>query len=376
MLSARVPRIAAVLLLAAGGRAAASPAQGPLGVRTPGSLRDLFLDVVQWDARAVPALRLDVGWAMANDWSTPTTLTRDGQLVQVRLDEQADSLAAGLRIPWGVVLGSPAGSFLRRLATALEMRGTVHWGGWSDAVIDAWHRVPSYNDFARPAFPRNEVHLALHPLLGTGPVQIDQATFAFGDVVLRNQLLLWEGGEPLREGSGARAGVSLRLDVKIPTGSLSRMGGSGGWDVGLGLLGTWQATPWLAGHAIVTGSLWSAMPGGLPLQPRTWQGSTGLSLVVLLGDWSIVLEDRWSTAPFQAGWAFVEMNPEWNPQSSAYAAVALSQNQITGGVRYGPLTFWLQEDFSPGSVPGLGPTWFHDSNAPDVAIGLTLTLEP
>jgi len=56
--------------------------------------------------------------------------------------------------------------------------------------------------------------------------------------------------------------------------------------------------------------------------------------------------------------------------------VALSQNQITGGVRYGPVTFWFQEDFTLGRIPGLGRTWFHDSNAPDVAFGLTLTLEP
>jgi hypothetical protein len=332
--------------------------------------------MVHWDARAVPALRLDAGWAMANDWSTPTTLARDGRQVEVRLDEQSDSLTAAVRIPWGVVLDSPEGSFLRRLATALEVRATLHWGGWSDGVIDAWHSLFSYNDFARPAFPRNEVHLALHPAFLRTPVRIDQATFAFGDVVLRNQLLLWQGGEPLGEGAEARAGVSLRLDLKIPAGSLSRMGGSGGWDVGLGVLGTWQATSWLVGHAIASGSVWSSMPGGSPLQPRTWQAAAGISLVALLGEWSIVLEDRWSTAPFQAGWSYVEVNPEWNLQSSASNAVTLSQNQITGGVRWGPLTLWFAEDFTLGHVPGLGPRWFYDSNAPDVAMGLTLTLQP
>ena len=95
-----------------------------------------------------------------------------------------------------------------------------------------------------------------------------------------------------------------------------------------------------------------------------------------LGDFSIVLEDRWSSAPFQYGWGFVEVNPEWNLQSSATTAVTLSQNQITGGVRWGPLTFWFMEDFTVGHVPGLGPTWFYDSNAPDVAMGLTFTLRP
>jgi hypothetical protein len=370
-------RLAIALLLASPGAALAGPSpgpsQGPLGVRTPGTLRDLFLDVVQWDARAVTALRLDVGWAMANDWSTPTTLTRDGQLVQVQLDEQADSVTAAFRLPWGVVLGAPEGSFARRLATAIELRATWHWGGWSDAPIEAWHRLLSFNDFARPAFPRDQVHVTLHRPGTTAPVDLQGTTFAFGDIVLRNQMLLWEGGEPLRDGPGARAGVSLRLDVKAPTGSLSRMGGSGGWDVGLGVEGTWQATSWLVGHAILAGSFWSGMPGGLPLQPRAFHGLAGLSLVALLGEWSFVLEDRLSSAAFQGGWTFVEVDPAWNLQTSASNAVSLAQNQITGGVRWGPLTFWFAEDFTPGHVPDLGPTWFYDSNAPDVALGVTLT---
>jgi hypothetical protein len=364
------------LLVAAPAAALAEPAQGPLGMRTPGTLRDLFLDVVQWDARAVPALRIDLSWAAANDWSTPTTLTRDGALVQVRLDEQADSITAALRVPWGVVLGAPEGAFARRLSSALELRGTVHWGGWTDGFIEAWHRAFSYNDFARPAFPRDQIHLVLRDPAGVTAADVQGTTFAFGDVVLRNQLLLWEGGVPLRDGAAARAGVSLRLDVKAPTGSLARMGGSGGWDLGLGVEGTWQATSWLVGHAILAGSYWSPLASPLPLQPRPWHGTAGLSLVAMVGDWSFVLEDRVCTAAFQAGWTFVEVDPAWNLQSSASNAVTLSQNQITGAVRWGPLAFWFAEDFNLGHVPGLGPTWFYDSNAPDVALGLSLTLRP
>ncbi len=380
-LSTRLRTLVALALaaapLAVAGADVPPDLQDPLGVRVPGTLRDLFLDVVAWDAREIPAPRLDVGWVAANDWSTPTTLARGGQSFQVRLDEQADSLAVALRVPWGVVLGTPPGGFLRRLATAVELRATVHWGGWMDAPIEAWHRAFSYDAFARPAFPRNEVHLALHDDPGTGPVAIDGATFAFGDVVLRNQLLLWQGGEPLLPGPEARAGVSLRLDLKIPTGSLSRMGGSGGWDVGVALLGTWQAADWIVGHAIASGSFLSPMAGGAALQPRTWQASVGLSLVLLPGGpWAILLEDRWTTSAFQWGWGFVEVNPEWNAQSSAWTAVSMPQNQISAGVRLGPVTAWFTEDFTPGSAPGLGPGWFYDTNAPDLAIGLTLTLRP
>ena len=281
-------------------------------------------------------------------------------------------------MPWGVVLGSPDGSFLHRLATALEIRGTLHWGGWSDGVIDAWHQVFAYNDFARPAFPSNEIHLALHPPFRSTPVQIDQATFAFGDVVLRNQLLLWQGGDPLRDGPDARAGVSLRLDLKIPTGSLPRMGGSGGWDVGLGLLGTWQATSWLVGHAIVSGSLLVAHARGsaaaaarLAGQRRALARGPAGRLVDRPGGPLV------RAPPFQYGWGFVEVNPEWNLQSSATTAVTLSAEPDHRRGALGAAHLLV-----PGGLhrrdtcPGLGPSWFYDSNAPDVAMGLTLTLQP
>src|SRR5574342_948494 len=132
----RIRQPLTALLAAAPVAAAPLLAQGPLEVRTPGSLRDLFLDVVPWDARAVTAPRLQVSWVVANDWSTPTTLARNGVAVQVRLDEQADSISAAIRLPWGVVLGSAPGGFARRLASARELRGTWHWGGWSDALAD------------------------------------------------------------------------------------------------------------------------------------------------------------------------------------------------------------------------------------------------
>ena len=44
-----------------------------------------------------------------------------------------------------------------------------------------------------------------------------------------------------------------------------------------------------------------------------------------------------------------------------------------GGVRWGPVAFWLTEHFCPGQLPGLR-RWFYDTNAPDVAMGLSVTL--
>ena len=364
---------AAAVLLAAGPAAAAPAAQGPLEVRTPGSLRDLFLDLVLWDARAVTAPRLQVSWAMANDWSAPTLLQRKLEAVALQLDEQADSLSAQVRIPWGPVAGAAAGSFLHRLATAVEVRGTVHWGGWTDGIIEWWHAGLNYNRFDRDQFPRNQVHLDLRNAGTDGPVRLDGTTFAFGDVVVRNQLLLWEGAEPLTEGPAARAGVSLRLDVKIPTGSLARMGGSGGWDVGMGLEGSWQATPWLVGHAMVGLSAWTGSLGGLAMSPRRWHTSVELSLVFLLGEVALFLEDRWATAVFEGGWEWFDVGQGWVLQSTAYTAALRPQNQITVGVRWGPLSFWVMEDFTLGYMPKQGAQWFYDTNAPDLALGLTFS---
>jgi hypothetical protein len=371
--SAAPAALAAALALAAPAASWGGAAQGPLEQRTPGTLRDLFLEMVPWDARELPG-RLRVGWAVANDWSTPTTIANGARTATLQLDEQADSLEVSLRLPW--IAAAPGGpAWLRRVASALDARVTWHWGGWSDGGIQAWHDGWAFYGFARSAYPRDHVHVLLGAP-GAPPVaDLRSTTFAFGDLVLRNQVLLWEGGEPLAPGPSARAGISARLDVKLPTGAPARMGGSGGWDVGLGLYGTWQAAPWLVGHLGGSISAWSPLPAASTLQPAPVHGALDLSLVFLPGgDWSIVLEDR-LTSPFAVGWSFVDAGPVGELQTSATYAATRVQNQVTLGVRWGPVSFWITEDYFLGWNPGAGPnSWFYNSNAPDLALGLTLTL--
>ncbi len=367
---------AVALALAASGALGSAP-QGPLELRTPGTLRDLFLDVVLWDAREVTSPRLELRWAVANDWSTPTLLGRGDRTVAVRLDEQADSLAVSVRLPWGALAGAAEGSWSRRLATALELRATAHWGGWTDGPIEAWHSLGNYGDFARNLYPRGEVHVALREPGGTTLVAISSPVVSADDVVIRNQILLWQGGAPLVEGPPARAGVSLRLDVEVPVGRLAQLGGSGGWDAGMGIEGTWQATPWLVGHALAAASLWSGLPAGFPLQPRRWHGSLDASLVFLVGDWALFLEDRFATAAFAPGWTVLDAGPGGTVQTSAAYAVLRPQNQVSLGIRHGGFALWFMEDFTLGQNPGNGAgDWFYDTNAPDVAVGITLTVPP
>src|SRR5205823_4764337 len=103
-----------------------------------------------------------------------------------------------------------------------------HWGGYTDRAIEAWHGLVGAFNFERSRFPRNQIHLALGDEGGTA-FRIDGTTPTVGDVVLRNQASLFEGGDPLSAGEVHRYGLAARLDLKLPTGPLSRAGGPGGF---------------------------------------------------------------------------------------------------------------------------------------------------
>src|SRR5205823_1816974 len=108
LLCARVHHLVAILLAAG----------GPLGLRTQGPLRELFLDVTGADARPIERPELDVRWSLANTWNEPMTLQRGAQLAEQFLDEEADALTLRLRAPW------PRFPFVW---TALEWKLTEHW---------------------------------------------------------------------------------------------------------------------------------------------------------------------------------------------------------------------------------------------------------
>ena len=363
--------LAALLWLSAA--SPGTPSSAPLGVRTQGTLRELFLDMTLADARAADAAELELRWSMANDWSVPTLLTRGGRQVELQTDDQADALAVSLRLPWGKLLaGAGEPPWAARLWTAVDARLTLHWGGWSDRPIDAWHGL-AFTSFGREGSPADAVGLFLGDPGQAPRVDLRSSCLALGDVAVRTQLLLAEGGESFG-GRGTRWGVSARLDVKIPTGRLDRLGGSGGFDAGLGLLGTVEVLPWLTGHAMMALSAWSGLPDDLPLQPHRWHGTFEISLAATAGRWVFVLEDRLLTPAFEAGWHVAEPQGSNGLQASAAFATLRPHNQVTIGVRHGAFTFWASEDFTPGPNFSTGAAWFYDSNAPDVTLGLAWRL--
>jgi len=353
----------AVALLCAAGDA---PSRAPLGTRTQGPLRELFLDVTGADARRSESSELELRYSVANSWNEPMSVARGPSISSQEMDEQADSLTVRYRSPWSRWLGAKFAAF----ATTVEGRFTLHWGGYSDRGIEAWHALVGAFNYERSKFPRNEVHLALGDEGGTA-FRIDGPTATVGDVVLRNQASLFEGGEPLSATEAHRYGVAARLDLKLPTGPLSRAGGSGGFDAGLALLGTAELTSWLTAHALFSTSRFSDFACNCALQPREWQMGFEASLAASLGATTFLVEDRVVSPLLDSGWSRIAWRGNDGILASGLYAGFRAHNQITFAVRRGRFNFWLSEDGTPGSNPPSTLPFLYMSNAPDVVLGLS-----
>jgi hypothetical protein len=334
-----------LLLIAAG---------GPLGLRTQGPLRELFLDVTGADARPIERPEFDVRWSVANTWNEGMTLRRGNQWATQSLDEQADSLALRVRAPW---------PRFPMVWTAFEWKLTEHWGGWSDAPIESWHSLIGSFNYQRSMFARNRVHLVYADSAATA-FNLQSGTLAPGDLTTRTQVALLEGPVAL----------AARFDFKLPVGSLSAAGGSGGLDVGAAVVATWPAAPWATLHGLVAVSRFSGLSAGTALQPKPWHFTGEISLELDLLGSTFLLEDRILSPLLQPGWVRASTaEDEDELLSSGLYADFRSHNQISFGFRRGRFSFWLSEDFTPGSNPKSVLTWMWVSNAPDIVLGFAFT---
>lgn len=356
----------AALLLAA--PLAARPiSDAPLGVGTPGPIRALFLDMPLADAGRADRPAVDVRWVAGNSWSEASVLSRGDQRVVVQTDGQTDALQATVSAPWSRWVAAP---WAQDLATAVEVRTLLHWGGWSDRPIEAWHHFAAYYNFDRELFPRNRLNYTIRDVYGRTLADRRSATLGLGDVAVRTQWTALQGGVVA---GGARYALAVRLDLKLPTGSLGAFTGSGAPDAGLGVAVTYRPAGWLTLHGLLSARAVGDFPHAFPLQPRRLQLGADLGIVVRIADRvALVVEDRVSSPLVEAGWTQARKSVT-DPEAGAWYGIARTYNQISGGVRVGDVTFHFSEDFTP--IPRLrydpGPSWFYDSNQPDFLIGLT-----
>jgi uncharacterized protein DUF3187 len=328
---------------------------GPLGLRTQGPLRELFLDITSADARPIEKPELDVRWSFANTWNEPMTLQRGSDQASQVLDEQADALTVRYKTPWP---GFPSAW------TALEWKLTQHWGGWSDAPIESWHSLVGSFNYQRSLYPRNAVRLLYADERGTA-FDIRTPTLAAGDLTTRTQVTLIDSD----------VAVAARLDLKFPLGSLAKAGGSGGLDGGVGLLATWPMSSWATLHGLLGVSAFSDLAASTALQPKRFHFTAEVSLEMELLGTTFLIEDRVLSPLLSPGWARTGAGATDQDAllSSGLYADFRAHNQISFGVRRGRVSVWLSEDFTPGANSTSALQWMWVSNAPDLVMGVAFT---
>jgi hypothetical protein len=328
-------------------------AGGPLGLRTQGPLRELFLDMTAADARPIDRPDLDIRYSMANTWNDTMVLLHGRASAVLGLDEEADSLALRVRAPW---------PRLSRVWTALEWKVTEHWGGWSDRPIEAWHSVVGAFNYNRSLNVRNRIQLLFGDTGGTAFV-IRSATLAPGDLTARTQVAL----------VSAPVALAARFDLKLPVGSLSAAGGSGGVDAGAGLVATWPALDWLTLHGLFALSRFSHLSAPTALQPKQWHLTAEVSLEFDVLGSALFLEDRVLSPLLEPGWHRLQVGDDDALLASGLYAQFRSHSQVSLGFRRGRFSAWLSEDFTPGSNSHSVIHWLYVSNAPDIVLGVAFT---
>jgi Protein of unknown function (DUF3187) len=329
---------------------------GPLGLRTQGPLRELFLDMTGADARPIERPEIDVRWTVANTWNEPMTLQRGNDRAYQTLDEQADALTLRMKAPW------PG---FTDVWTAVEWKLTDHWGGWTDRPIEAWHSLVGAFNYQRSMYPRNKVRLVYEDIGGRA-FDVHSGTLAPGDLTVRTQLALLD----------APVAVAARLDLKLPIGSLSAAGGSGGVDVGAGLVATWPLASWATLHALAAVSRFSNLSAPTALQPKPWHFTAEMSFEVEVLGSTLLIEDRVLSPLLEPGWRRTAIGLEASQDallSSGVYADFRSHNQISFGLRRGRFSAWMSEDFTPGHNDASVVKWAWVSNAPDIVIGIAFT---
>ena len=367
--------VLALALLAAVPRSAgaAPEATAPLGGGTPGPVRQLFLDPAAADARGVDRASFSARLESVNSWSVPSVFSRDGRAVAVQLDGEADALALAVELPW--TLWRPGG-WRERVFTIVSWRGTAFWGGFEDGGIEAWHHLAGAYNFTRERYGRDAIHLRLTELGGARAFDLESGRLAWGDLAIGTQVRLAEGGASLvpgGEAGTARWAVAARLELKLPTGSLARLGGSGHPDAGVVLLATRELTPWAVVHGMLLGTVTAPLASPVALQPQLFHGGVDVSLALLAWGFTFLIEDRWLTPLMEGGWNTQDGGDDDVFLSSAYDALFRSHNQISFGLRRGPFTLAFSEDFTLGSNPRAHRSWFFSSNAPDTVLAFTFS---
>ncbi|QWV92141.1 DUF3187 family protein [Geomonas oryzisoli] len=181
--------------------------------------------VVQPAGKAWTLLAVDV----ANSY-----LKRETMRETLLVDGEGERITLALR--YGVV---------PNLELGMDVPLVAYNGGIFDGFIEDWHEFFGLPQGQRPGAPKGELRFA-YAKDGRQRLEMDEAGVRLGDVRLNGAWQLYHGG-----GDNPVA-LALRASLKLPTGSSSRLTGSGSTDFALWLTGSSDyALPGRWGHATV-----------------------------------------------------------------------------------------------------------------------------
>lgn len=182
---------------------------------------------VQPVGKALGLLALDIA-NNSYDWDTAQE--------KLTLDGESERMTLALR--YGIARGMEVG---------VDVPVVAYSGGIFDGFIEEWHRV-----FGLPQGNRTETkedHLLFqYDKNGQERLRMDNSTVRIGDVRVSG------GWQLYRDGSANPKALALRASLKLPTGSSSRLTGSGSTDLALWLSGS-SDYPLSWGHATVFGAV-------------------------------------------------------------------------------------------------------------------------
>ena len=219
-----------------------SPHTGPFMQRDQFPVRMLFLGLrpeagdllprrsVQW------ALRLDYANTYASTFPVGDTLIADDYYQAAPADEyrlfvDTKSLRVSVDLDW-------------RISSRLQIGATMpflkHGGGFLDGVVEGFHGLFNLSNGGREWSPQNDYGVFVVRDRRFWIRSVESAEFRAGDLVVRMKTPLNRDGEFI---------LSLAGAVKLPTGSLETLTGSGGTDIQASMFATWRPERHLVFHA-------------------------------------------------------------------------------------------------------------------------------
>lgn len=115
-----------------------------------------------------------------------------------------------------------------RLVLGMELPFVAHTPGMFDSLIREWHSLVGLSNDRQDDFTKYDLSYAWSGS-GAGEFALDHRTRALGDVRLQAD---W----PLGTAAPGQRSLVVRAGLKLPTGSVSRLSGSGGTDLSVQLL--------------------------------------------------------------------------------------------------------------------------------------------